>query len=128
MGGATDSSLNNNEREPMDNTGTNSNIDAVQINGETYVKQNKNTQSTGKRAVVVVDRGWIFAGDVTEANGRILLDRAVWVFKWQSIGFAAVIENPQRCEVDLRPMTAQVDVPAGAEIFRIPVADDWGLK
>ena len=112
----------------MDNTGTNSNIDAVQINGETYVKQNKNTQSTGKRAVVVVDRGWIFAGDVTEANGRILLDRAVWVFKWQSIGFAAVIENPQRCEVDLRPMTAQVDVPAGAEIFRIPVADDWGLK
>ena len=26
---------------------------------------------TGNRAVIVVDRGWVFAGDVTEKDGRI---------------------------------------------------------
>ena len=35
----------------------------------------------GTRAVVVVDRGWIFAGDVTRKDGRILLTNAVHVFK-----------------------------------------------
>lgn len=30
-------------------------------------------QVPGTRAIVVVDRGWIFAGDVTRKDGRILL-------------------------------------------------------
>jgi hypothetical protein len=77
-----------------------------------------------QRAIVVVDRGWIFAGDVTEQNGRILLKRAVWVFSWQRVGFAAVVEDPKRA--DIRPI-APVDVPAASEIFRIPVSKDWGL-
>ena len=34
----------------------------------------------GNRAVIVVDRGWIFAGDVTRENGRIKLSRAIHVF------------------------------------------------
>jgi len=41
--------------------------DAVQIDGITYRREGQH----GNRAVVVVDRGWIFAGDVTEENGRI---------------------------------------------------------
>jgi hypothetical protein len=81
-------------------------------------------KATGLRAVVVVDRGWIFAGDVTDENGRIRLTRAVWVFKWTSVGFAAVIEDPKNA--DIRPI-ADVDIPAGAEVFRIPVPEDWGL-
>jgi hypothetical protein len=86
-----------------------------------------NPETSGNRAVVVVDRGWIFAGDVTEANGRIYLDRAVLVFRWERIGFAAVIENPTRDGVDIRRMPTRVDVPSGAEVFRLPVADDWGI-
>jgi hypothetical protein len=78
----------------------------------------------GPRAVVVVDRGWIFAGDVREENGRIFLSRAVWVFRWETVGFAAVIENPGNAEI--RPI-ADLDIPIGSEIFRIPVASDWGL-
>jgi len=80
---------------------------------------------SGDRAVVVVDRGWIFAGDVTERDGRIRLDRAVWVFRWEKIGFNGVIENPEQADIRL---IDPVDIPAGSEIFRIPVADDWGLK
>jgi hypothetical protein len=81
----------------------------------------------GNRAVVVVDRGWIFAGDVTEKDGRIFLDRAVWVFRWQSVGFAAVVEDPKKAKADLRAMSTRVDIPANAEIFRLPVDDNWGL-
>ena len=84
-------------------------------------------EANGKRAVVVVDRGWIFAGDVEEANGRIKLHRAVWVFNWQSIGFAAVVANPKQKGIDIRPMPTSVDIPADAEIFRLPVGENWGL-
>ena len=97
--------------------------DTVQIDGITYRRETPN----GKRAVVVVDRGWIFAGDVTEANGRVYLDRAVWVFRWESVGFAAVVSDPKKAKADIRPMSTRVDLPAEAELFRLPVGDDWGL-
>ena len=83
-------------------------------------------QTSGNRAVVVVDRGWIFAGDVTRANGRIRLSKALHVFKWESVGFTGMIENPKKAKADLRPV-ADVDLPDGAEIFCVPVADGWGL-
>ena len=95
----------------------------VVIDGVEYAPISK---STGTRAVVVVDRGWIFAGDVTRENGRIRLSRALHVFKWESVGFAGMIENPKKAKADLRPV-ADVDMPDGAEIFCVPVADGWGL-
>ena len=79
--------------------------------------------TTGNRAVVVVDRGWIFAGDVTREHGRIRLTRALHVFKWDGLGFAGMIET---AKADLRPI-ADVDIPEGAEIFSVPVPDSWGL-
>jgi hypothetical protein len=79
---------------------------------------------SGKRAMIVVDRGWIFAGDVTRENGRIKLTRALHVFKWESVGFAGIIENTAKA--DLRKI-ADVDIPADAEIFSVPVIDTWGL-
>lgn len=81
----------------------------------------------GKRAVVVVDRGWIFAGDITDEEGRIKLTRAVWVFNWSSIGFDGVLKDPKNKSVSLRKLTTPVDIPADSEIFRVPVCDDWGL-
>ena len=94
----------------------------VTIDGVEYAPVN----ASGNRAVVVVDRGWIFAGDVTRANGRLKLSRALHVFKWESVGFAGMIDNPKKAKADLRPV-ADVDVPEGAEIFCVPVANDWGL-
>jgi len=96
----------------------------ITINGVEYTPV---TPITGSRAVIVVDRGWIFAGDVTRENGRIRLDRAVWVFRWEFIGFDGVIANPKSSTVTLKTMTAPVDIPAHAEVFCVPVADDWGL-
>jgi len=99
----------------------------ISINGVDYVRADSvpAAEPNGNRAVIVVDRGWIFAGDVTYENGRIYLSRAVWVFRWDSCGFAKVIEDPT--QADIRPM-ADVDIPEGAEIFSVPVNDQWGLS
>ena len=98
-------------------------METVIINGIEYAHVPANK---GNRAVVVVDRGWIFAGDVTRENGRIRLSRALHVFKWESVGFAGMIDNPKKAKADLRPV-ADVDIPEGAEIFCVPVAAEWGL-
>jgi hypothetical protein len=97
-------------------------MENVTINGVECAPVNTN----GTRAVVVVDRGWIFAGDLTEENGRIRLRRAVWLFRWESVGFAAVVSDPKAGNADIRKIS-DVDIPAGAEIFRVPVSADWGL-
>lgn len=103
-------------------------IDRIDINGIKYVREDQAAmpQPNGKRAVVVVDRGWIFAGDVTEENGRIKLARALHVFSWQSIGFAGMVADPKKGKADLRKV-ADVDIPKDAEVFRVAVSDDWGL-
>ena len=99
-------------------------LNRIEVNGVQYVKAD--AAPTGTRAVIVADRGWIFAGDVTRENGRIKLSRAVWLFRWESVGFAAVVADPKKSKADIRPI-ADVDMPSDAELFCIPVADSWGL-
>ena len=99
--------------------------ETIKIDETTYVRADSVVpKPTGTRAVVVVDRGWVFAGDVTRANGRIRLSRALHVFKWESVGFAGMIANTKKA--DLRKID-DVEIPEGAEIFCVPVADEWGL-
>lgn len=94
----------------------------ITIDNVKYVREE--VQPTGNRAVVIVDRGWIFAGDVTREKGRIKLSHALHVFKWDSIGFPEMIET---AKADLRPI-ANVDIPEDSEIFCIPVSENWGIK
>ena len=98
-------------------------MNTITVNGIEYVPAKK---VTGTRAIVVVDRGWIFAGDVTRENGRIYISNALHVFKWEALGFSGMIENPEAAKADLRPI-ADVNIPAGAEVFSVPVDDGWGL-
>lgn len=108
---------------------TEASVNEIELNGVAYVRKDAMPapQPNGRRAVVVVDRGWIFAGDVTEENGRIYLDRAVWVFNWSEIGFSRVVEDPTNKKINLRRMSTRIDIPADSEIFRCPVGDSWGL-
>jgi len=98
-------------------------MNTITVNGIEYAPAKK---ATGTRAVVVVDRGWIFAGDVTRENGRIYISNALHVFKWEALGFSGMISDPNAAKADLRPIS-DVDIPAGAEVFSVPVADGWGL-
>lgn len=96
----------------------------VMIDGVEYAEKKI---TTGNRCVVVVDRGWIFAGDMTRENGRIYLSRAVHVFRWESIGFDGMIANPTSSKVTLKPLANDVEIPEDSEIFCVPVGDSWGL-
>lgn len=79
-----------------------------------------------KRVVLVVDRGWIFAGDQERtSDGYVRLRNALHVFRWSEIGFAKMLENPKSEKVDLRPC-ADVEVPEDAVVFRVPVSEAWG--
>lgn len=48
---------------------------AITVNGVEYVR--KADKPTGTRAIIVVDRGWIFAGDVTRENGPMATTTAM---------------------------------------------------
>ena len=81
-----------------------------------------------KRVILVVDRGWIFAGDiVTLKSGYVRLKNAVHVFRWESIGFASMVVDWKNNRVDLRRID-DVEVPKGSIIFRVPVPNGWGIK
>ena len=103
--------------------GVESTMQNISINGVEYVIAKS---AAGTRAVVVVDRGWIFAGDVTRKDGRIYLSNALHVFKWEHLGFAGMVDDPKKAEADLRKIN-DVDIPEGAEVFCVPVNDKWGL-
>lgn len=81
-----------------------------------------------KRVVLVVDRGWIFAGDQSlTPDGYIRLSNAVHVFRWENMGFAKMLEDWKNTKVDLRKVS-DVEVPRDSVIFRAPVEASWGLK
>jgi hypothetical protein len=107
----------------------NQTIETIKINGIDYVRADAVSAPlpNGNRVVLVVDRGWIFAGDLTEEDGRIYLDRAVHVLSWQTGGFATLCSDPKAAGAKLTKLSSRVDVPEGAEVFRVPVSDSWGL-
>ncbi len=104
-------------------------LNSISINGVKYIREDsiKEAQPNGNRCVVVVDRGWIYAGDVERKNGRIILTRAVWVFNWSSVGFDGVLKNPKSDKVSIRKVDYIVDIPEASEIYCVRVDDKWGL-
>ena len=97
----------------------------IEVDGTRYVRQEQ--QPTGDRAVIVADRGWIFAGDVTEKDGRIQLARAVNVQRWSGIGFDGMLRDPSSDKVTIKKLSHTVDFPQGSELFRCRVGEEWGL-
>ena len=103
-------------------------VQKVQIDGKTYVPEDTvPLVRKGNRHVVVVDRGWIFAGDVEQENGRLKLARAVHVLSWPSGGFAGLVKDPKVVGAKLFRLDSPVDIPLDSEIFRVPVDESWGL-
>lgn len=102
---------------PKDNM--NQQINEIEVNGVKYLRADAipAVKPNGNRCVVVVDRGWIFAGDVT---------RALHVFSWAQNGLSGMVADPKKAKADLRPI-ADLDLPNDAELFCVPVGDSWGL-
>lgn len=105
-------------------------LSTIEINGVTYapVGSSSNTLPSGDRHVVVIDRGWIVAGDVTtdEITKELIVSNAIHVFRWESIGFDGVLKDPKNSKVTLKDLSYPVKVPQGSVIFTVPVPSDWG--
>ena len=100
-------------------------IETIKINNVEYVRKDQVGETPkGNRAIVVIDRGWIYAGDVVQENGRITINNAVWVFKWESVGFSGIVADPSKA--DLRKMPYPVDLPEESEVYRVAVPESWG--
>lgn len=99
----------------------------IKIDDVEYVRSDAvKAPIVGNRHVIVVDRGWIFAGDIERKDGRIKLTRALHVLRWESIGFHGMIANPKSNKVTINPIS-DVDLPQDSELFAIPVNEDWGI-
>lgn len=110
-------------------------LGSITINGETYVKQNQiqfsaNTLPSGNRRVIVVDRGWIWAGDVSskEEFGQtfLVLSDAIHVLRWESIGFTGMLAQPNSNKVTLKKSDFPVMIPLNSVISQHPVPENWG--
>ncbi len=101
-------------------------LQKITLDGVDYVRADA-VVAPGKRYVLVLDRGWIVAGDVEDVGGRIKVTRAVHVRGWDSIGFDGMIANSKDSKVRLKAIPNGFDCPSDSEIFRVPVPDTWGL-
>ncbi len=96
----------------------------IRIDNQEYVRKDTvSVPPTGTRRIVVLDRGWIFAGNLVEP-GR--LTNAVNVRRWEKIGFGGLVSQPNSPSVTLDPCSG--DITFKASIFIVPVADDWGVS
>jgi hypothetical protein len=106
------------------------NLNTIQVNGVEYVRKDSipGLLPEGNREVVVMDRGWIYAGDVIRANnGDLEIYNPIHVFRWEEIGYTGVLENPNSKKVTLKTCPYPVKVPAGSVIYTNPVPSNWGI-
>jgi hypothetical protein len=101
----------------------------LKINGVKYVPEAAGpaAPSAGKRAVFVIDRGFIYAGDWSLSDGEYTLANAVNLRRYETIGFEGVLEDPKSGKATIVAMPYPVIVPAGSVLFRVPVPQGWGL-
>lgn len=103
---------------------------SLEINGVTYVPETAAGPAAlpkGNRAVFVIDRGFIYAGDWSISDGQYTLANAVNLRSYESIGFEGVLANPQSSKATIVVIPYPVIVPAGSVLFWIPVPQGWGL-
>ena len=80
----------------------------------------------GDRHLVVLDRGWIFAGDMTQDKdtGVYTVVNCVNVRKWSQGGFGALSRSAKEAGATL-DTCAPIRFRQDALIFAVPIAGDW---
>jgi hypothetical protein len=102
----------------------------LEINGVRYVPETAagpTVLPAGDRAVFVLDRGFIYAGNWTLENGQYTLSSAVNLRRYESIGFEGVLADPKSSKATIIPVPYPVIFPLGSLLFMIPVPNGWGL-
>jgi len=92
----------------------------ITVDGVDYYSKEK-----GRRHIVVLDRGFIFVGDLSEGERVSTLADCYNIRKWDSGGFGGMEVDPKGSGVVLDKCSDKIFKP-GAEIFMTPVSDSWG--
>ena len=80
---------------------------------------------SGNRNLVVLDRGWIFAGSLTEPTpAKYLLVNVVNIRKWQKGGFGQLSKGAASAGATLDD-AADLQFTASALLFSVPITDGW---
>jgi hypothetical protein len=81
--------------------------------------------ATGDRHIVVLDRGWIFAGNLSKDEHHVYtLTDAVNVRKWDSGGFGALSKSATAAGATL-DKCATLRFHETAMMFAVPISSDW---
>jgi hypothetical protein len=105
-------------------------LQVLQINGVRYVPETAAGPAAlpaGDRAVFVIDRGFVYAGNWSLADGQYILTDAVNLRRYESIGFEGVLANPKSNKATIVAMPYPVIVRVESVLFLVPVPQGWGL-
>jgi hypothetical protein len=78
----------------------------------------------GARHIVVLDRGWIFAGDLVVEDGIYTLSNAANIRTWKTGGFGALSQGAKKAGAQLDDCAA-IKFSGKAMIFAVPISKDW---
>ena len=80
----------------------------------------------GDRVIAVLDKGWIFVGNIKKLdNGYFELSNVQNIRKWQSGGFGMVCTDPKSAQVTLDPSN-DINFRPESLIFSAPISENWG--
>ena len=105
-------------------------LQVLEVNGVRYVPEGAASPAVlpeGNRAVFVIDRGFIYAGNYSLSDGQYTLSNAVNLRRYEFIGFEGVLANPNSEKATIIKVPYPVIVPSGSVLFLIPVPQGWGL-
>jgi len=93
------------------------------IDGIEYVPKS-DAKLEGDRHVLVLDKGFIFVGNLEDRDGRIWMTNCHNLRRWGKNGFGGAVEDPIAAEVEL-DRCPDFSVPMSVELMRLPVPEGW---
>lgn len=82
-------------------------------------------KTKGDRHLVVLDRGWIFVGNLIKNEGEpYILTNAKNVRKWEIGGFGALSQSAKKAKAVL-DNCADIYFSESAKIFCVPISENW---
>ncbi len=93
----------------------------ITIDGIDYVKEGQ--KITGNRHIVVLDRGWIFVGNLEVDGETYKLTNTQNIRKWGKSGFGGMVLDPKKAEVVL---DKSGPLEFKSPIFLVSVPENWG--
>ena len=96
--------------------------ETMSINGVEYAPVS--SRPTGSRCIVVLDRGWIFVGNLSTDGGVSTLSSAANIRKWGSGGFGGLTADPKGAGAVL-DQCEDITFDERAPLFCVPVPEDW---